>query len=148
MQLLPAAKREEPVVPVKLEQIKVAPLSPKAETRPKKEVTIQTEAKSPEPDVKTPLSECSKCSGSRAKGMKYVCLQCENLELADSRRQKAREELEASRRHDDSIQKSIEEAQRRQLEQSVAFRQQMNSEMKSALLELSARKARDSEERY
>ncbi len=101
-----------------------------------------------EEGAKSPLSECSKCSGARAKGMEYVCVQCENQEIDTERKQRERAQLAEDRKVDDSLQKTVEELRKRKTDELVAFRQRTNCEMKVALQEVEGRKIREAEERY
>ncbi len=92
--------------------------------------------------------QCSQCSGSPAKGMEYICVHCLNKEMSTEKKQREQWEKSQARVPDPTMQRKMEEAQRKYAEELAAFRKQMSTEMKSALLQSTEKKERQKIESY
>lgn len=85
---------------------------------------------------KTPLSECSKCSGSRAKGMMYICPGCENKEMSNEKAMRTKEEKEKEIILERTMRKALDAKRNQEIEKRMLEQEKMKKEFQKEIEEL------------
>ena len=101
-----------------------------------------------EPPTPSGLSECSQCSGARAKGMEYICVHCENKEHELAKTAALLRDRELEKQRGAEHRGRLEAARDHELAELNVFRQRQNADMLAAMQDHNARQARLKEDEY